>query len=97
MICATTQVSYIGHATTSVLVHMVWHTAPAQSIEELKMHEVATGAVGSVGPHSDLPRASNVLIGTKWKVTSGYKNNKQTRAAMETWRNPSCHQPSDAI
>lgn len=75
--------NYIGRATTSVPVHMVWHTAPAQSIEELKMHEVVTGAVGSVGTQNDLPRAFNALIGTKWKIIGGYKDNNQTRAAME--------------
>jgi tripartite-type tricarboxylate transporter receptor subunit TctC len=78
-----TKFNYIGRATSNVPVHMVWSSAPAQSIDELKKHEVATGAVGGMGSQLDLPRASNALIGTKWKIIAGYKGNNETRIAME--------------
>ena len=78
-----TKFNYIGRATANVPVHMVWHTAPATSIEGLKKHEVVTGGVGTTGTHTDLPRAQNALIGTKWKVITGYKGNDESRIAME--------------
>jgi tripartite-type tricarboxylate transporter receptor subunit TctC len=75
--------NYIIRATSNVPVHMIWHTAKAASIEELKKHEVVTGAVGTGGTHNDLPHAQNALIGTKWKVIGGYKGNDESRIAME--------------
>jgi len=70
--------NYLGRATANVPVHMVWHTAPAKSVSDLKIHEVITGASGAIGTQIDLPRAMNALIGTKWKIISGYQDN--TRA-----------------
>jgi tripartite-type tricarboxylate transporter receptor subunit TctC len=78
-----TRFNYVGRATANVPVHMVWHTAPAKSIDELKKREVVTAAVGTGGTHNDLPRAQNALIGTKWKIISGYRGNNETRIAME--------------
>lgn len=75
--------NYIGRVAPNVPVHMIWHTAPAKSISELKQREVVTAAVGSVGGQNDLPRAQNALIGTKWKIISGYRGNSETRIAME--------------
>jgi tripartite-type tricarboxylate transporter receptor subunit TctC len=78
-----TKFSYIARATSNVPVHMVWHTAKASSIEDLKKNEVVTGATGTGGTHNDLPRAQNALIGTKWKIIGGYKGNDESRIAME--------------
>jgi tripartite-type tricarboxylate transporter receptor subunit TctC len=78
-----TKFNYIGRATANVPVHMVWHTAPATSIDAIKKHEVISGGVGTSGTHIDLPRAQNTLIGTKWKVVGGYKGNDESRIAME--------------
>lgn len=75
--------NYIGRATSNVPVHMIWHSAPAKSIAELKQVEVVTGAVGSGGTHNDLPHAQNALIGTRWKIIGGYKDNNESRIAME--------------
>jgi tripartite-type tricarboxylate transporter receptor subunit TctC len=72
--------SYIGRATANVPVHMVWHTTPIRSFEDVKRHEVVTGADGSGGTQADLPRAQNALLGTRWKVITGYSGD--TRLAM---------------
>jgi len=78
-----TRYNYIGRVTANVPVHMVWHTAAAKSIDDLKSREVVTGAVGSGGTHVDLPRAQNALINTKWKIVTGYRGNNETRIALE--------------
>jgi tripartite-type tricarboxylate transporter receptor subunit TctC len=75
--------NYIGRAATSAAAHMVWHTAPAQSIDELRSREVVTAAVGTDGFQGALTRAQNALLGTRWKIVSGYKSNDETRLAME--------------
>jgi tripartite-type tricarboxylate transporter receptor subunit TctC len=78
-----TRFNYIGRATTNVPAHMVWRSAPAQSIDELRQREVVTAAVGAGGTHNDLPRAQNALLGTRWKIISGYRSNNDTRIALE--------------
>jgi tripartite-type tricarboxylate transporter receptor subunit TctC len=77
------QFNYIGRATTNVGAHMVWHSAPVQSIDELRRRELVTAAVGTGGLHNDLPRAQNALLGTRWKIVSGYRSNDDTRLALE--------------
>jgi len=72
--------SYIGRAAANVPVHMVWHTTAIRAFEDVKRHQVITGADNSGGTHADLPRAQNFLLGTRWKVITGYGND--TRLAM---------------
>lgn len=66
--------NYLARASANVPVHMVWHTAPAQSISELKQQEVITGSSSPTGTQADMPRAQNALLGTKWKVVGGYQD-----------------------
>src|SRR5215813_9148930 len=72
--------SYIGRATANVPVHMVWHTTPIGSFDDLKSYAIITGAGGTAGTQVDLPRAQNALLGTKWKIITGYVDD--TRIAM---------------
>lgn len=72
--------NYIGRTAANVPVHMVWHTTPIRVFEDVKRHEVVTGADGSGGTQADLPRALNFLLGTRWKVITGYGGD--TRLAM---------------
>jgi tripartite-type tricarboxylate transporter receptor subunit TctC len=74
------KLNYIGRATANVPVHMVWHTTPIRSFDDLKRHEIITGAGGNSGTQVDLPRAQNALLGTKWKVVTGYRDD--SRIAM---------------
>jgi tripartite-type tricarboxylate transporter receptor subunit TctC len=78
-----TKFNYIGRATANVPVHVVWHSAIVNSIDDLKQREIVTGADGTSGTTVDLPRAQNKLIGTKWKIITGYRGNIETRIAME--------------
>jgi tripartite-type tricarboxylate transporter receptor subunit TctC len=75
-----TKFNYIGRATANVPVHMVWHTTPVRSFDDVKSHEIVTGADGIAGTHVDLPRAQNALLGTRWKIITGYGDD--TRIAM---------------
>lgn len=66
--------NYLARASANVPVHMVWHTSPAQSISDLKQHEVITGSSSPTGTQADMPRAQNALLGTKWKIVGGYQD-----------------------
>ncbi|MDB5532179.1 MAG: hypothetical protein JWO28_494 [Hyphomicrobiales bacterium] len=78
-----TTFKYIVRLAPNVPVHMIWKDAPAKSIADVMKMETITGAVGVGGVHNDLPRATNALVGTKWKIVSGYPGTGATRIAME--------------
>jgi len=78
-----TKFRYIVRVAPNVPVHMVWHTAPAKTIDDLKTMEIVTAAVAVGGVHNDVARAMNALLGMKWKVISGYPGTSETRLAME--------------
>lgn len=75
--------TYIGRATANVPVHVVWHSMGITSLQDIKQKEIVTGAVGMEGAHVDLPKAQNLLLGTKWKIIPGYRGNSEIRISME--------------
>jgi tripartite-type tricarboxylate transporter receptor subunit TctC len=61
----------------------VWHTAPAQSLEEATQKEVIIGATGRNSPTFTVPQALNEILGTKFKFVLGYNGAADLNLAME--------------
>jgi tripartite-type tricarboxylate transporter receptor subunit TctC len=61
----------------------VWHTAPAQTIEEATKVEVIMGATGRNSPTFTVPQALNEILGTKFKFVLGYNGAADLNLAME--------------
>ncbi len=76
------RLGYLGRVASNVPVHMVWHAANIHSLDDIKRREVVTGAVAR-STHEYLPKAQNTLLGTKWKVVTGYGGANEARLAME--------------
>jgi tripartite-type tricarboxylate transporter receptor subunit TctC len=64
---------WIGNMAQEVYLVLVWHTAPAQSIEQAKHVKVLMGCTspGSLG--GMYPRVLNEVLGTKFQTVAGYK------------------------
>lgn len=76
------QFRFIGNTTDSQNVMSVWHTSPAKTIEEAKRTEIVLGATpGNTGIY--YARALNQMIGTKFKIISGYPGGNEINLAME--------------
>jgi tripartite-type tricarboxylate transporter receptor subunit TctC len=75
--------TFIGRVDTSVLVGLVWHTSPAQTLEDAKKTEVILSANAAAGTSATIPWALNRLIGTKFKVVVGYESSAGMGLAME--------------
>jgi tripartite-type tricarboxylate transporter receptor subunit TctC len=61
----------------------VWHTTGVRSIEDAKKTPVLMGGTGA-GSYTQLyPTLLNNLVGTKFKVVSGYKSTNEIHIAME--------------
>lgn len=52
---------------------VVWHTSDIKTIEDAKKREVRVSTTGASGNSARTPLMMNALLGTKYKVISGYK------------------------
>jgi tripartite-type tricarboxylate transporter receptor subunit TctC len=78
-----TEYAWLGRLGGFVTFAVVWHTAPAQTVEEAKRRELVLGAVGPSGPGAMLPSALNRLAGTRFTIVKGYKSAAEMGLAVE--------------
>ena len=62
---------------------MVWHTGAVQKTEDLFTKELVVGGSGSGAENETGPRLLNAILGTKFKIISGYKSQTEALLAME--------------
>jgi tripartite-type tricarboxylate transporter receptor subunit TctC len=78
-----TKFNWVGNLSSETAVVIAWHTTPFYKIEDVMKQEML---VGGTGPHIDTettPRMLNALIGTKFKIISGYPGTTDAVLAME--------------
>jgi len=75
--------AWLGRLGGFVTFAIVWHTAPAQSVDDAKRRELILGAVGPSGPGAMLPAALNALAGTRFTIVKGYKSAAEMGLAVE--------------
>ena len=61
----------------------VWHTTGVKTIEDAKRIEVVIGASGKGSITYTFPKMINELIGTRFKIVTGYRGGNDINAAME--------------
>src|SRR5712691_3275728 len=74
---------WIGRIVSTATVAVVWHTSPAQSVEEAKKKEIIIAASVPSNSSSFIPAALNDLVGTKFKIILGYPGSPPMALAME--------------
>jgi tripartite-type tricarboxylate transporter receptor subunit TctC len=67
-----TKLQWIGNMAEQAEVVLVWHTAPATTIEDAKKTELLVGSPSPGTNTGMMPRILNHVLGTKFKVISGY-------------------------
>ncbi len=78
-----TKLLWIGAAARETQVAFVWHTAPVQSLEDLKTKELLVGATTAGTTMVDFPAVSNEFLGLKFKMVRGYEGTTQIFQAIE--------------
>jgi tripartite-type tricarboxylate transporter receptor subunit TctC len=61
----------------------VWHTAPVQSLAELRAKDLVVGATTPGTTMADFPLVVNDVLGLKFKVVRGYEGTPQINHAIE--------------
>jgi hypothetical protein len=73
---------WLGSLNSEVAVALAWNTAPHRTAKDLFDKELIVGGITGVDPETT-PRLYNTLIGTKFKVVTGYNSTAQIALAIE--------------
>ena len=73
---------WIGSIGKQQQICVTWHTSPIKKIEQAKEREVVVSATGATGNAATMPKMLNAMLGTKFKVVTGYSTS-ESRLAVE--------------
>jgi tripartite-type tricarboxylate transporter receptor subunit TctC len=74
--------NWIGSLNSETAVTVAWHTAPHKTAKDLFDKELIVGGITGVDPETT-PKLYNALLGTKFKVVTGYNSTSQIALAIE--------------
>lgn len=75
---------WLGSVASLPEVSTVWHTAPATTLEGAKKTELIMATSSKLSSAYIIPAFMNAVIGTKFKMVSGYRGGGPMNKAMET-------------
>jgi len=75
--------NWVGNLASEIGIVTAWHTSPIKTTEDLFNKEMIVGGTGTTIDTETSPRLMNSLIGTKFRVVSGYTGTAQVLLAME--------------
>lgn len=75
--------TWIGSMNREVVLAISWHTAKVKTLDDLRKHELLSPGTGAGADSEIMPIAYNSLVGTKFKIISGYRNTTEAALAME--------------
>jgi tripartite-type tricarboxylate transporter receptor subunit TctC len=76
------QFTWLGSLDKQTATCVVWHTSSIMTLDDTKKREVLVGATGTNATPAIFPNVMNALLGTKFKIISGYSTNEM-RLAIE--------------
>lgn len=77
------KMQWLGTIATVVETMAVWHTAGVKNIEDARRRETVAGASGRGAITFTYPAMMNELLGTKFKIVTGYPGGNAINLAME--------------
>ena len=75
--------NWIGNTTDTPNVINSWHTTGIRTIQDVMQRELVVGATGTASGSYLYPYALNQLVGTKFKIVTGYPGGNDINLAME--------------
>jgi tripartite-type tricarboxylate transporter receptor subunit TctC len=75
--------NWIGSISSETGIVVAWHSSPLQTAADLFKTEMVIGGTGPMNDTETTPRLLNALIGTKFKIVSGYPGTTEVLLAME--------------
>lgn len=78
-----TKFNWLGTPSVEVAILTVWHTAPVNTLADVRQREITVGSSGVHSTPSFYGRILNETLGTKLKIIVGYESQSQAFLAME--------------
>jgi tripartite-type tricarboxylate transporter receptor subunit TctC len=78
-----TKFTYIGSANNEVSVCVAWHTTGIVKYEQVLAQELLVGASGFSADTYQFPKIANGVLGTRFKMVTGYPGGNDIDLAME--------------
>ena len=78
-----TKFNWIGSLAPTAETMGVWKTANVKTVEDARKKDLIAGANGRSGVTYTFPRIMNELLGTRFKIVTGYPNVNEINLAME--------------
>jgi tripartite-type tricarboxylate transporter receptor subunit TctC len=75
--------TWIGSANNEVSVCVAWKTSGISTFEDVFQKELIVGGTGQAADTDQFPRILNGVLGTKFKIVSGYPGGNDVTLAME--------------
>ena len=75
--------TWIGRINTDNVVHVVWHTSKAATLEGAQSAYIPTASTGPGSPSETFPKLLNAVAGTRFKLVRGYAGASAGLLAME--------------
>ncbi len=77
------QFHWIGNVVNANQLLVVWHTSKTKSLEDAKKRVTQIGATGAGSASVQMPAFMNNVLGTKFKIVTGYPGGQDVDLAME--------------
>jgi tripartite-type tricarboxylate transporter receptor subunit TctC len=77
------QFNWLGSIGKLENVCFTWHTSPVRTIADARSREVIVAAAGATSNSAIVPKMLNALIGTRFRVVSGYDTSSGLTMAVE--------------
>jgi hypothetical protein len=77
------ELSWLGCMSQTVDTVVVWHTTGMKTIDDARRKPVLMGALTKIGTMYGYPALLNALLGTKFKIVTGYESGTHVNLAME--------------
>jgi tripartite-type tricarboxylate transporter receptor subunit TctC len=77
------KVHWVGNIAELNTILVVWHTAPARTLEQMTETEVVLGSTGRSSGTYMIPALMNGVLGTKFKIVIGFPGTNEINMATE--------------
>jgi tripartite-type tricarboxylate transporter receptor subunit TctC len=78
----TRELEWVGSMGKQQQICVTWNASPIKTIDDAKQREVIVAATGATGNSATMPKLLNAMLGTKFKVVTGYSTS-ESRLAVE--------------
>jgi tripartite-type tricarboxylate transporter receptor subunit TctC len=78
-----TRFNWIGSTNNEVSVCVAWHTSGIATFEDARKRELIVGATGPSTDTYQFPKITNAVLGTRFKMVTGYPGGTDVDLAME--------------